>query len=236
MRGLRWAYLIGIHAVLLVLVFKTDFLARAAWRLGLPADHPEMGRSWQHDVAWQLERIDGQAPPGAVLFLGDSITHAFHLGRFGRPAINLGIGYDTAAGVLARLPRYRALATASAVVVLIGINDHLYRDVPAVADYHAQILRRLAAVPRVVAVSVTPVDEQSPRHATDATNAWIAAVNRNLAAACATQANCRYADAWPGLTLGGAGLAPAFHVGDGLHLNPAGYDKLAAAIAPALQP
>jgi lysophospholipase L1-like esterase len=235
MRMARWCYLVVLHAILLVLIWKTDFRDRVAQRLGLEAI-PEMGENWSKRVAFQVGRIDGQVPPGAVLFFGDSIIGGLLPHFLRQPYVNYGIGFDTTAGVLTRLPEYRSPATASAVVVLVGINDHRYRDADGVTDHYMRILRQLAQVPRVVAVSVTPIDERASHRPTKATNNWIVDVNRRLAQACAAQANCRFADAWPGLTAGRGALPAALHEGDGLHLNPKGYAILATAIAPALAP
>ena len=71
MRLLRWSYIIGLHAFLGLLVWKTDFIELAQRRLGQwrPV---EMGRDWDDAVGVQ-RRIDGQVQPGAVLYFGDSL-------------------------------------------------------------------------------------------------------------------------------------------------------------------
>lgn len=227
---LRWGYVTAVHALLIVMILKTDFIELVQRGFGTWTP-TEMDRTWQDAVAIH-RRIDEQLPPGVVLFIGDSLILGLEVGGFSRRAANYGIGFDTTAGVLHRLDFYRSTRTASAVVLLIGTNDLMYRDVAAIGQNHQIILSRLSGVRRIVAIGLLPVDERiwgEQRNTTHRT------INQAMSRMCEAQSNCRYVDAWPMLTEGG-GLLSSYHSGDGLHLNRAAYERLTSAIAPALEP
>jgi lysophospholipase L1-like esterase len=230
MRALRWGYIVGLHLVLTVLIWRTDAIELVERKLGRWV-RPELDRAWYNEVAFH-RRIDEQLAPGGLLFIGDSLLRGLDVSRFGRPAANYAIGGDTTAGVLSRLETYRTIATASAVVVLIGVNDHAYRPPESTAGNLGQIVKRIAASTPVVAIGLLPVDE---RKLGQGRNAVLKQINAELAQACADLRRCRYVDTWPGLAPDG-NLAADYHDGDGLHLSRAGYERLAAAIAAALAP
>lgn len=232
LRVLGWGYVVGLHLLLAVVAWKTDAVEAVQRRFDIwtPA---EMSRDWQRTLAYHGQ-YDVQLPPGTVLFIGDSLIERLNVARFGRPGTNYGIGGDTSAGVLTRLDNYRSLGIADRVVLLIGINDLIwrYRTPEELERNLAQIVARVSGLVPLVAVGLLPVDEAQ---LTTTRNAVLKRVNADLARACAASRRCRYVDAWPLLAPDG-GLAPQFHIGDGLHLSRAGYDRLAAAIAPALSP
>jgi len=236
MRALRWGYVVGLHLVLAVLLLKTDAIEKIERRLGT-WKVPEIDQAWYNQVAFH-RRVDEQLPPGVLVFLGDSLTLGFDVSRFDRRAVNYGIGGDTTVGLLSRLEFYRTIATASAVVVLIGVNDLKHRPVEETSQNLEQIVRRIAGSTQLIVVSLLPVDESKLHQRPDVAvrrigNAVLTGINTELAKVCARNRRCRYADAWPLLAPEGK-LAEGYHIGDGLHLNRAGYERLAAAIAPAL--
>lgn len=230
-RILSWGYIAGLHLLIAILFWQTDAIELIKRRLS-DWGPVEMSKVWQHFVAVQRQ-IDAQLPPGAVVLIGDSIVEGFSVTRLGRPAATFGIGGDTTVGVLGRLDRYRSLATASAIVLLVGSNDMLYRPETEVGPNLRKILERLSGLPgQVLAVGLLPVDETAQR---GRSNAVMTRINVELRQACAAQRNCRYLDAWPVLAPSGQ-LAAAFHPGDGIHLNAAGYERLAVLLTAALPP
>lgn len=234
LRILGWAYVIALHAVLAVAVVKSDFVERVQSRLLGPQPPEEGGRSWQQAVTLQ-RHVDAQAPVGATLFFGDSLVHRMYLGGFGATAVNFGLPSDTTATLLRRLPSYRSVGNASAVVVLVGSNDTFHRDAPLVAANHRAILDALKHVPTVVAVGPPPVEERPGEAEAGRTNAKLRAISNALAESCATRPNCRFADPWL-LLADPAGTLPArYHTGDGVHLNATGYAELTQLIRSALR-
>lgn len=228
MRILSWGYIVALHLVLAVLLLKTDAIEKIERRLGI-WETPEMDHVWFNQLAFH-RRIDAQLPPGVLVFLGDSLTQGFDISRFGRPAVNYGIGNDTTVSMLARLENYHTIATSSAVVLLIGVNDLKLRPPEEIAQNLAQLVRRIAGSTQLIAIGLLPVDEAKLG---EGRNNVLRQINTELARACAGTRRCRYVDAWPVLAPG-SNLLADYHDGDGLHLTSAGYDKLAAVIAPAL--
>ncbi len=67
-------------------------------------------------------------PDKSVVFVGDSLTQSLYVDAVARPSVNYGIGGDTTVGVLGRLPEYRSILCASAVVMAIGVVYMKFRD------------------------------------------------------------------------------------------------------------
>jgi len=230
-RALLVGYIVLLHVVLLVLLFKTDFLLLAGKTLGLTP--PE---EWTPDlVALILEQAeqDLKAPPGQVALVGDSHVSRLDVALMGAGAINFGIGGDTTHTLLARLPVLRSLPHSRAVVLEIGVNDLKYRPVEQIARDYDALFERLPQSPLpIFAVSVLPVDENGPaaHHRPYLRNAMIGALNREIRRVCAAHAQCRYLDAGPAMA------NPAVYSADGWHLSPAGNRALAGVIRGALPP
>lgn len=187
-----------------------------------------------HRMMRYHERMDGNVPEGAVLFIGDSITQGLCVAAVSERGVNYGIGSDTTVGVAHRLPRYTSIARASAVVLAIGVNDLRRRDNEAILERMAQLIETISGQAPLVVSAVLPLDERVS--SIDAgRNERIAALNRGVAALCAQQAGCVFVDVSATLSDAQGNLAEEHHVGDGVHLNTAGYalwiDALRDAIA-----
>jgi len=236
LRALGWAYLLALHALLVLVVLKTDFVDRVEARLLGPKPPEEGARPWQGAVSIQRQ-IDAQVPVGATLFFGASTIQRMHLGAFGQTAVNFGVPFDTTATLLKRLPQYRSVVSASAVVVLVGANDPQYRDPAASAANHRAILDALKHVPTLVAVGLPPIEERDSADGRQPvrTNGKLKAINAALAESCAARPNCRFADAWSALADAHGSLPARYHVGDGIHLNASGYAELTQVIRAALR-
>jgi lysophospholipase L1-like esterase len=223
-------YIALLHAVVLVLVLKTDFLLLAGKTLGfLPPEE------WSADIAWaavDLAARDAAAAPGAVVLVGDSIIAQLAPEFAGDTGFaDLGLGGDTTRTLLRRLPGLRSIGTAARLVIGVGVNDLKYREVPEIAKDYAALLAHVPAALRVTVVSVLPVDERSGILARRPylRNATITRLNQALRLVCEARPACRFLDAWPGMT--GPGLhGPELHGDDGWHLSRAGSAELARLI------
>ena len=94
-------YILLIHSLLIVVLFKTDFLQRAFIKVGV-YQRPEITSEKKKRVVIHL-RQDTFVPRGSILFFGDSITEMLCASAIADKAENFGIGGDTTLGLLHRL-------------------------------------------------------------------------------------------------------------------------------------
>ncbi len=181
------------------------------------------------------ERIDQLAaqeplPPRSdyEVWLGDSLVERLPCERFGSSCVNLGIGGDTVFGLVHRAGRHRSLARASRVYVLAGHND-LGRtcDAAYIAALYARALAAIPRGPRLVCLGVLPVDERATNQRT---NAAIVELNAHLRGSCAGVPRARWVDLGDALRDASRNLDARLHVGDGVHLNALGYERLLSAL------
>lgn len=166
--------------------------------------------------------MDGSVPEGAVLFIGDSITQGLCVVAVHGLAVNYGIGSDTTLGVLERLPVYRSMERAAAVVIAIGVNDLRRRDNNAILENYKKIMAAVPADVPLLFSAVLPLDDRN-KPEEGKRNERIRELNRGLEALCASEDRCIFLDSTPSLVDDTGNLDPAHHTGDGVHLNTAGY-------------
>ena len=174
-------------------------------------------------------RVAPQVPEGAVFFLGDSLTQGFHLPNVVPNGVNYGIGSDTTAGLLARIPRYNNLARASAIVVAIGVNDLKRQDDAVTARNLRNILAALPGSAPVIVNAILPVDARA-REKFNGYTPRIHALNEGLRRLCETSPRLAYLDITPMLVDETGNLDARYHIGDGLHLSNPGYAIWARAL------
>lgn len=166
--------------------------------------------------------------PGAVVFVGDSITHGGLWDEWFPDAlvVNRGSGGETSADVLRRIDA--AINAPAAVFLLIGTNDisHL-SSLPSIVGNIREILsrvKRLAPDAPIYLQSVMPRSKAFAGH--------VKALNDALRTLVADQgAQINYLDLWPALAAPDGALRAEF-TGDQLHLNGAGYKAWVAALRP----
>lgn len=223
LRAVAIGYVLLLHFVVVVVVWKSDLLTRAALRFGLTQPHqpPEITSHFERMLTYH-ERSAAIVPAGAVIFIGNSITQSLCVAAVAPNSVNYGIGSDTTIGVLARLPSYKpALQRASAIVLAIGINDLARRTDDSMVDNYRRILDALPDIPVVVS-SIMPVDE-SVSSQMDGLNARISEINRRIRSLAETRANVTFLNNLSSLDIDSDGaLDSAFHDGDGVHLNTVG--------------
>jgi lysophospholipase L1-like esterase len=231
-RFLLIVYVAALHAAIAVAIFApAQFGSILAHLRAAPRSSFYQERLADHLLG------DGAVPQGAVIFIGDSQIQSLDVEGVARGAVNFGIGGDTTAGVLQRLPLYASLGRARAVVLEIGTND---LAVAAPQEIVANYQRILSSIPREAAVVVNAVLPVSAGKSGESgspvsRNRAIGEINRGLAAICATRAGCAFIDPGPALADPSGDLAAEYDLGDGLHLSRAGYrvwsDMLRAALA-----
>lgn len=178
--------------------------------------------AWFHDetAAYQL-RGDPLLPGGLIIFMGDSLVQGLPMRAIGRNAVNYGIGGETSAGLLDRIPRYGSLPRAQAIVIHIGANDVRHDADAAILARYAQILKALPAEPTVMCSALLPVDHHARRYWVGRSVNRVEALNQRIEALCAAH-EAGFVSAWTALADDAGSLQADYHIGDGLHLSPAG--------------
>jgi len=234
--GLAALYFVAIHLLLALMFLKTDAMEIVEKNVGV--EHPRFAINHFHnEMVDYHRRLDATVPPGSIIFIGASHVQSLNVGGIANKAVNYGIGGDTIADIMQRLPVYRSLTYAGAIVLSAGFNDLRYHARPEiVADYK----RLLAALPDGVPLimsAIMPIDEKAPefRHWPGRTNKNIVRLNQSMTDLCAARPKCQFADAHPMLVDRNGRLAAEFHVPDGVHLSAAGYRIWSGVLAAALQ-
>lgn len=230
-----WAYLAGVHLLLLAALATSDFLPRVAQKLGLRNAADFRNRSFYSRTLDCQARADANVPDQAVVFIGDSTIQGLCVSAVAADAVNYGIAGDTTRGVLARLPAYSSLGRARAIVVAAGVNDlgglpagKIVRNWTAIAD-------GLPAHVPVFFAAILPVAENGRPRWAGRNRDLIRPLNEQMAAQLARRPNRHFVDPSARLRDATGNLAPDFHAGDGLHLNAAGNAVLIDALGAALE-
>lgn len=166
--------------------------------------------------------MDGNVPEGAVVFIGDSITQGLCVSAVAPLAINYGIGSDTTFGVLQRLPKYKSLEGCAAVVFAIGVNDLSRRDDEEIVKNWQEIMDQIPADTPAIFSGILPLDPEGQGRKENL-NGRIVALNALLEKLCSENGHA-YVNAGPMLSNDEGNLDKAYHTGDGVHLNTAGYE------------
>lgn len=233
---------------LAVLLLATILPASAAAPLlpekALPADEsklPGEGALRRYDAyvkRWHESRSQWatqvKQDQKAVVFLGDSITQGWGAnfqGKFaGMKLANRGIGGDTTRGMLIRLAEDVLDLNPSAIVLLLGTNDiEVGVDPEAIARNFQKILAAIKArhpQTPIVLCRMFPSSASKSRPIET-----IKRVNALYDAAVKGDPQVTVVDTWT-LFADAQGDANPEWFKDLLHLNPAGYERWAAALRP----
>ncbi len=174
-------------------------------------------------------------PPGAIVFIGNSITEGGGdwNARFGIKNIwNRGISGDVTDGVLARLGEI-IHSKPKAIFLLIGINDisNLYyeKQIPSTDYIAANILKitveihQKSPATKIYLQTVLPTNRVFTKQEVDAVNAVLRAKNAK-GAFILIDLYAAFADE--------KGLLKKEFTNDGIHLTAAGYDRWVAVVKP----
>lgn len=205
---------------------------------GLPGSGPIRRYDWFKSL-WTQRRTEWaqrvQQDQGAIVFLGDSITHYWgDLPQFftGIKVANRGISGDTTRGVLLRIGDVTAL-NPKAVVLLIGTNDLDEWGSPEIAASNLKLIvaalhQHNAQLP-IVLCKVFPSAQEKNRPA-----AQIQKMNDLYTQAVADDPQVTVLDTFA-LFANQKGEAKIEEFPDLLHPNAIGYAKWAAALHPVLE-
>ena len=187
----------------------------------MPELAPEITEHFQRMLIYH-SRMDGNVPPGATIFIGDSLTQGLCVSAVTCPAVNYGIGSDTTVGVLQRLSTYQSIERAAVVVLAIGVNDFRRRGNEEIIGNFRQIVASMPGSAPIVISGVLPQDEAAQLEWSGRNSMRIKPLNQNLAQLAASDPRLLFFDAGPLLIDAEGNLRDEFHVSDGVHLNAQG--------------
>lgn len=185
------------------------------YRLGYPAAELD---SYYYKLLGVQERQDLQVSSGSTIMIGDSITQGLIYPRF----INYGIGSDTSYGVLSRLGKYKSLTDAEKIILMIGVNDLKRRSDEEILKNYQKIIDQISN-DKLVVFSILPVNEEVVSKNPKMSNTRIKKINMELADLC-NKNSVQFIDLSGYFIDENGYLDSNYHVGDGIHLNQAGYD------------
>lgn len=216
-----YLYILLIHLLLAVVLWKSNFVEKIEAKLGISG--PIL--SFYERMSVYHETMDGSIPQGSVLFIGDSITQSLVTSAITAHSVNFGIGADTTRGVIKRLPLYKSIDRAKAVVLAIGIND-IDQGVDSLETSinYKNILQSIPSNVAVIALSVIPIGVNAERK--DFNNTDIMSLNEVIENLAKEQSNVVYLDIHNELKNEAGYLRKAFHIRDGVHLSTEGYARL----------
>ena len=216
-------YLIGIHILLVIVLLKSNFIDSVQSKLGIQqaASPPEITQHFRRMLRYH-RRIDGNVPDGAFIFIGDSITQGLCVSAIASPSVNYGIGSDTTVGVLQRLPDYKSIERASAVLFAIGINDMKRRANEEIVENYRAIIDQIPSTIPIIFSAVLPLDKEARDEWQGRNQTRIRELNARIKGLTEESDNLFFIDAGSQLIDENGNLSDKFHDGDGVHLNSRG--------------
>ena len=161
MRKILTIYLVLIHAFLLIILVKSDFVDRVERKIWHERVQKKQALQYYHEMLAYHKRMDGNIPENAVIFIGDSLTQSLAVAAISPLSVNYGIGNDTSIGVLRRIDEYRSIKRSRIIVVAIGINDlKIGRTNEEILCDFEKIIKKINYKKMVIFNSIHPVDEK----------------------------------------------------------------------------
>ena len=213
-------YLVSLHLFLIVILVKSNTISLVERKLGIPSPSTELTSYYKTLVVFQ-QRIDKNSLDKAIIFIGDSHTQGLSTTAIHTNSINFGIASDTTIGVLNRIPLYSSIKHAKAIVLAVGINDLFIRTNSDTLKNLKQILKLLPKRIPVIVCAIFPVAQLAPEKSN--LNKRIKSLNSEIKKLTQQNKNLHFLSINKLLLNGGHTLSKQYHIGDGIHLNTAGY-------------
>jgi lysophospholipase L1-like esterase len=228
---LKKFYIVVLHLVILVLIFKTNFLTVAGKTLGLVPTE-EWNLSVLDQVLATAER-SRKAPNGSVVLLGDSLIVNLGEPKWPVPALNAGLGGDTTRTLARRLATLQAIDHAHAWVVGVGVNDLKYRTPSTIAIEYEALLDRFPLDRPLFILGIFPVLDSgtAARSRRYLRNAAIEELNKAIRQQCERRIACQYLDTASIMKKTNGELDPANFQEDGWHLSQWGANNVHSVLA-----
>ena len=201
------------------MLYLTDTHFRLFTRLWKPNSFKKI---IYHTKNLKIQQMDAHIQNNNIIFIGDSLISGLDVSVVHPLAVNFGIGGDTTEKILHRIKSYNSLKKVETVFLNIGINDLLQGK--AVDEVYSNIKIIIKSLNRKVFLgSIHPLDERV-KISKEINNKEIKKLNEKLASFCKTEENCFFVDSFSYLIDHTGNLDSRYHINDGLHLSPAGYE------------
>jgi len=230
---LRWvisAYVVSLHVVVAVLLYKTDFITKAERKLGLRESTP-----WQahYDTMMNYHKwMDENVPDNSIIFIGGSITQGLAVAAVAPYSVNYGIGGETTSQLLDAIPHYKSLLRAKQVVLAIGHNDLALGKKKGLNERLKKISETLPLEVPLIWCSVMPVKITFGQRITQSD---IAEANCTIRSLCQKRGNCIFVETHALLADSQHQIIPQYFQDDGVHLSPHGYRQWITALRQAIK-
>jgi len=223
-------YVIALHLFTVVLVAKTNFIAKFKGKfLNEPVVPVVPPSPHVKNMLVYLEWMDENVPDRSVIFLGDSITKGLAVAAVAPYATNYGVGGETTAELLDAMPSYKSLNRVTTIFLAIGINDLNQSRKEGLNERYRKIV---AALPHKTPLIWSSVMPTTIKHISQID---IIEANLTIKALCEDRGNCFFVDTWSFLTNKSGQMIQDYFLADGIHLSPNGYKVWIAALKEANQ-
>lgn len=203
-----------------------------------PAPKQRVSKLESRLLAWEQADREQPPAPGGIVFLGSSTIEFWTTIATdfpGQPVVARGVGGCTLRQVAAFAPRALGSQRPRLVVLYAGENDLASKrggptpeQVAADFDLTVKAIRGVVPTCRIVFLGIKPSPSRTKKH--DA----FAEANRLIAARCAAGENLRFVDTAPAVAGPDGEVDLTLFRRDRLHLNEAGYARLAELLRPVL--
>lgn len=223
-------YVILLHLFLVLVLLGTDYVPKVFKTVRGGNSAAEISEF--HRVMVQFhQRVDENLNAGCAIFIGDSHIQGLAVDAIAPKAVNYGIGGDTTAGVLERLPSYGKISQAKVVVLMVGYNDLRYRDDNSIGSNYSRILKAIPAHVPILTIEVPLVNEYSA--GLRDVNKRIRNINKMIKVLVEKRDQSVFLPLPPDM-FQDRQLKAKYHRGDGIHLNAGGYEILISMIKKAM--
>lgn len=218
------AWLLAIHAVVVIALFQPHWLPNWGYRIGLLPPEPNAYIAERHAY---LSARDTGAGPADVILIGDSHSELLDPAALPGSVRIMAAGGDTIGFIAQRIPDWSSLSQADTIILWAGYNDLQRREPDRIT---ADLLKALNAIPpgpNIFLVSPIPVAKAQE-------NRRVTALSDAYKKQCDNVPRCHWLDLRSALAQADGTLAPQFDYGDGIHLNRDGSAMVIAIMTDAL--
>ena len=227
-------YLLLIHAFVVLVLLKSDFIGRAQTKLGLINLKPGFTDVYHetdlkrevieryYDMIVYYSMMDSNIPDNAIIFIGDSLTQSLPVSAITPLGVNFGISNDTSLGVIQRLKQYSSIRRSKIVIIAVGLNDLSMREPNEVIKSYKNIINSIPPNIEIIFNAVHPVNENICNQQ-GRSNERIDQLNSGLKQLCLKYSNVHFISIAKSLKDETGNLSNEYHIGDGVHLNYYGY-------------